>query len=50
MNEEISKKIAEVDAAIHEFEMKAAYYRGMRDAFEKAIELLNPPVLNDVKK
>lgn len=46
MNEEISKKIAEVDAAIRESEQKAEYYRGMRDAFEKAIGLLNPPVLS----
>ncbi len=50
MNEEISKKIAEVDAAIRDSEQKAEYYRGMRDAFEKAIELLNPPVLSGYLK
>ncbi len=50
MNEEISKKIAEVNAAIRESEQKAEYYRGMRDAFEKAIELLNPPVLSGYLK
>lgn len=40
MNEEISKEIAEVDAAIYGAELSMSYYRGRVEAFEEARKLL----------
>lgn len=46
MNEEISKKIAEVDAAIYGAELSMSYYRGRVEAFEEARKLLAQPEMS----